>query len=138
MKHRLVLIGCGTVGQGLLEILRDRAQELQRRHGAEFPLVGICDLRMGSALDPTGLDPGAVLEAAGRTSFEGLPGSEERRSTLEVLSKSNADIVAEVTFTNLETGEPALSHMRMALEAGRSVVTTNTVSNLKKNEELWT
>ena len=52
MKHRLVLIGCGTVGQGLLEILHERGEELERVYGASFPLVGVCDMRMGSALDP--------------------------------------------------------------------------------------
>jgi len=125
MKHRLVLIGCGTVGQGLLEILKERAEELERLHGAAFPLVGVCDMRMGSALDPSGLDLGAVLEAARKGSFQGLPGSEHRCSAQEILAQADAEVMAEATYTNLDTGEPALSHVRMALELGRSVVTTN-------------
>jgi homoserine dehydrogenase len=125
MKHRLVLIGCGTVGQGLLEILKERGEELERVHGAAFPLVGVCDMRMGSALDPSGLDLGAVLEAAGKGNFEGLPGSDRRCSAHEILGQIDADVVAEATYTNLDTAEPALSHLRMALELGRSVVTTN-------------
>ncbi len=125
MKHRLVVIGCGTVGQGLLEILRDRAAELARSHGAEFPVVGVCDLRMGSACDPAGLDPGAILEAAGKGSFDGLPGSDKNFSTLEMLTQVDADVMAEVTYTDLETGGPALAHIRQALDRGCSVVTTN-------------
>ena len=125
MKHRLTLIGCGTVGQGLLEILQQRGAELSRRHAAEFPLVAISDMRMGSAEDPDGLDLGAVLEAARSGSFDRLPGSERQRDALGAIREVDADVVAEVTFTNLETGEPALGHFRAALQAGRSVVTTN-------------
>jgi homoserine dehydrogenase len=125
MKHRLVLIGCGTVGQGLLEILRDRSGEFARLYDAEFPVVGVCDLRMGSAMDPGGLDPTALLEAAGHGTFEGLPGSAERCAALDLLAAVEADVMAEATFTDLETGEPATSHVRKALEAGTSVVTTN-------------
>ena len=36
-----------------------------------------------------------------------------------------ADIVAEATFTNPTDGEPALSHVRWALESGKHVCTTN-------------
>jgi homoserine dehydrogenase len=125
MNHRLVLVGCGTVGQGLLEILKQRGDHLKRQHDAAFPLVGVCDMRMGSAIDPAGLDLGAVLDAAGKGTFEGLPGSEKRCSAQELLASVDADVVAEATFTDLETGEPALSHVRQALELGRSVVTTN-------------
>ncbi|TGT11999.1 homoserine dehydrogenase, partial [Mesorhizobium sp. M8A.F.Ca.ET.213.01.1.1] len=36
-----------------------------------------------------------------------------------------ADIVVEATFTNPNDGEPAVSHCRWALQAGKHVVTTN-------------
>lgn len=113
------------MGQGLLEILQQRGAEIEREHGATFPLVGVCDMRMGSALDPSGLDLSEVLQAAREGSFEGLPGSEHRCSALEILAQADAEVMAEATFTNLDTGEPALSHVRTALELGRSVVTTN-------------
>ncbi|MFC9420035.1 homoserine dehydrogenase, partial [Bacillus mobilis] len=43
----------------------------------------------------------------------------------EVIKSSPADIVVEATFTNPPTGEPAVSHVRWALESGKHVVTTN-------------
>ncbi|MGD8375571.1 MAG: homoserine dehydrogenase [Acidobacteriota bacterium] len=125
MKHPWTLIGCGTVGRGLLEILRDRGDDLRRLHDAEFPLVGVSDMKMGSAEDPAGLDLAAVLAAAEHGSFDGLPGADRRRDAPGLIREVDAAIVAEATFTNLETGEPALGHFRTALEHGRSVVTTN-------------
>jgi len=125
MKHRVTLIGCGTVGQGLLELLRDGREDLATQHGAEFSLVGVSDLRMGSAEASTGLDVGAVLDAAKRGSFDGLPGSERKRDAIGMIQEVPADILAEATHTDLQTGDPGLTHIRSALTAGRSVVTTN-------------
>ena len=125
MDLRVALIGCGTVGQGLLEILRDKADEIERRTGLRFRVVGIADMKMGSAEAPGGLDPAQVLAAARTGSFAGLPGAEHRRDALGLIREVPADVMAEATFTNLETGEPAIGHVRAALALGRSVVTTN-------------
>jgi hypothetical protein len=33
MKTRIVLVGCGTVGRGFLEILDGKAESLKKKHG---------------------------------------------------------------------------------------------------------
>ena len=38
---------------------------------------------------------------------------------------TNSDTIVEVTFTDVKTGEPALTHIRTALNAGKNVVSTN-------------
>jgi homoserine dehydrogenase len=35
MEHRIGLIGCGTVGQGLLQILHDKKDHLRDAYGFE-------------------------------------------------------------------------------------------------------
>ncbi len=42
-----------------------------------------------------------------------------------MIHNSTADIVCEATFTNPDDGEPAVSHVRWALESGKNVCTTN-------------
>ena len=125
MENRFVLIGCGTVGQGLLEILAERGEALARSEGGRFPLVGVCDLRLGSAASPGGIDPAAALKAATSGSFADLPGGSKECDALGMIREVDAEIVVETTFTDLSTGQPALAHMQAALEAGRSAVTTN-------------
>lgn len=44
---------------------------------------------------------------------------------MRMAAESGADVVVELSYTDLETGEPAASHVRAALEAGKHVVTTN-------------
>ena len=124
--YRLSMIGFGNVGQGLAQILRDRGEELAERHGARFQIVAISDLMKGSLYDPGGLDPGEVLNAV-QTEGALTPVDAPHRGwdSLQSIKESNADIILEMSFTDLETGEPALTHVREALGAGKHVVTTN-------------
>ena len=44
---------------------------------------------------------------------------------MDIIAASKADIIAEMTYTDIKTGEPATSHIRKALETGKHVVTSN-------------
>ncbi len=130
MEYRIILIGCGTVGRGLLEILRDKAAPLRDRHGFEAKVVAITDKIKGSLVEPDGIDPGAVVKLL--EDGKGLADYPRRAPSpggyldpLDLLDKVDADIVAEATYTNLETGEPATGYVKKALRTGKSVVTSN-------------
>ncbi len=124
--YRLSMIGFGNVGQGLAQILRDRGEALAEQYGARFQIVAISDLMKGSVYDPEGLDPGALLNAV-QTEGTLTPVDAPHRGwdSLQSIKESNAEIILEMSFTDLETGEPALTHIREALAAGKHVVTTN-------------
>ena len=126
---KLAIIGFGTVGQGFAEILRDKADHLRAGHGLEARVVAVCDVARGALYDADGLDIGAVLAALQRSGslagYPDAPGLVRGWDSLTTIRESNADVVVEATWTNLETGEPALTHMRTAFEAGKHVVTSN-------------
>jgi homoserine dehydrogenase len=44
---------------------------------------------------------------------------------LTLIKESNATVICELTFTNLESGEPAISHCKAAFQNGKHVVTSN-------------
>jgi homoserine dehydrogenase len=124
--YRLALIGFGNVGQGFAEILADRGQELAQRYGAQFQIVAVCDLLKGSVYDPQGLDP-ADLQTAVRAhgNLDAVDAPQRGWDAVETIEGSNADVVVELSYTDLETGQPAFDHMRAALENGKHVVTSN-------------
>ena len=64
MKQRIALVGFGTVGQGLVEILLRKREELKAQYGYECTIVGISDIAWGTAYNPDGLDMNAMLAAA--------------------------------------------------------------------------
>lgn len=124
--YRLALIGFGNVGQGLAQILRDRGDDLARRFGARLVIVAVSDLLKGSVYDPQGLDPARLLDAVGNGgSLSSLGGAHTGWDALQTITASNADVVVEISYTNLESGEPAIAHIETALKHGRHVVTTN-------------
>ena len=130
MEHRIGLIGCGTVGQGLLEILDKKREFLRDAYGFEARVVAISDKIRGSLLVPEGIDIPAVLGVLGRggnlTDYpKAAPGQAEPLDPLDMIEKTDAGIIAELTYTNIQTAEPATSYIRKALRTGKHVVTSN-------------
>ena len=124
--YRLAVIGFGNVGQGFASILRDRGDELAQRFGARFQIVAVCDFLKGSVHDPKGIAPVLLLDSiAATTTLNRVTAADRGWNALETIERSDADIVIELSYTDLKTGEPAITHLRRALESGRHVITTN-------------
>ena len=124
--YRLAIIGFGNVGQGFASILRDRGDELAQRFGARFQIVAVCDFLKGSVHDPKGLAPAVLLDSiAATTTLNRVAAADRGWNALDTIARSDADIVIELSYTDLKTGEPAIAHLRRALELGKHVITTN-------------
>ena len=130
MEYKLGLIGCGTVGQGLLEILESKREHLRDAYDFEVRLVAVSDKLKGTLLLPDGIDIPKLLAllAQGKpvSDYPGAPGrTVEAIDPLDMIEKSEADIIAELSYTDIKTGEPATSYIRKALRMGKHVVTSN-------------
>lgn len=127
--HRLALIGFGTVGQGLAEILLQKGDVLGQRYGVRFQVVAISDLMKGNLYHPSGLDLEEALAAVRRTGmldgYPASPGLRQDWDSLTSIQQSNADTIVEVSWTDVQTGQPAISHVRAAFESGKHAVLTN-------------
>ncbi len=121
----MVLVGFGTVGRGVAERLRASAGELESL-GIAPRIVGVLDPRLGSVAAPSGLDPASLLQAAeGEGDLTQVPGALACEGGVAGVREIQADVVFELTPTNLRDGQPGLDHVRAALENGRHVSTTN-------------
>jgi len=125
-KFRLALIGFGNVGQGLASILAERSELIQRDYGVEISIVAVCDLNKGSIADPDGLDPEKLVTHVEREGdLRNFPGCYRGWDVEQTIADIKADVLVELSYTDLETGEPASSHMRLALERGMHVCSAN-------------
>jgi len=124
--YKLAIIGFGNVGQGLAKILSDKHALLNERFGVDIRIVAVCDLYKGSVADPDGLDPKMLLNSL---EVEGdLKNMSEQYTgwnAQETIDNSGADILIELAYTDLKTGQPALSHVKQALNNGMHVSMTN-------------
>ena len=128
MNMRLILIGFGVVGQGFAEILRDKSAELAQEQGFAAQIIGVVTASKGTLYRPGGLDIAALLQAAQSSSFESYPeqaGLVRGLSADVMIERRAADTLVEMSPTNLDTAEPAISHCHRALESGMHLVLAN-------------
>jgi len=126
MEYKLALIGFGNVGQGLAEILSKKASLLHEKFDADIRIVAICDLYKGSIADPDGFDPRTLLDHIKQYGdLKEFPARDKGWDARETIANSDANVLVELSFTDLQTGEPALSHTIQALESGMHVSTSN-------------
>ena len=124
--YHLALIGFGNVGQGLAQILRDRQKILADQFGMEVFITAVCDSNKGTAYNPDGLSPNELLASIQNCgNLDEVAADHPGWDALETIKKSQADVIVEMSYTNLQSGEPAASHIQKALELGKHVVTTN-------------
>ncbi len=129
MIHKLALIGFGNVGQGFAEILRDKATHLQDNLGLEVQIVAVSDLLKGALYQPTGLDVATLLEVVKQTGkltdYPNSVGLKRDWDSLKTIRESNADTIVEVSYTDINSGQPAIDHCRAAFEHGKNAVMSN-------------
>jgi homoserine dehydrogenase len=137
MDFKLAFIGFGTVGQGLAEILLEKKEMLSEKYNFNWSVVAISDVIKGSISNENGLDLKEILELvkAGKKLDE-YPSGFKGMNSIETITKTNANTIIEVTFTNIKTGEPALTHIKTALNAKKNVVSTNKGPVVKHAEDL--
>src|SRR5437660_1127922 len=127
MKNlRLSIIGFGTVGQGLAELLATKRALLKQDYELTVTLVSVANARHGFIYRDEGLDIPTLLElAATRRPLSEHAGVRHWPNALAGLQATDADVLAEATATNLRYAEPGISHIRAALTQGIHVITAN-------------
>ncbi len=129
MELKIGLIGCGTVGTGLLEILDKKSDYLRDNFDFEPRLVALTDRLKGSLCILEGIDIKKLLdllhEGKRIDQYLGKGRPAEILDPLDLIEKCEADIIAELTYTDIKTGEPATSYIKKAFRSGKHVVTSN-------------
>jgi len=125
MHYKLALLGFGNVGRATAELLLRKQAELKENYDITFNVVGIATGSRGRAINPDGFDLAKILPAiqAGQSleQFSKVASSD----SLDFIKKCGADVLFENSPVNYETGQPAIDHIRCALELGMVVTTAN-------------
>lgn len=111
-RVKVAILGFGTVGQGFFELLNSKKQQLLPY---EVEVSEIVDIRYGHILRP-----GPNLISSLKPDEGG-----KKLDVMDIIEKSDADILCEFTWVNFKDGEPGVSHIRKALNSGKHVITTN-------------
>ena len=121
--YNLCLLGFGNVNRTLADLLAQRESELRAR-SIEGRITGIASRRLGWIADPDGLS--RFLGEDGQLNVEDIPVSARASTNVrEWLAAARADVLFEATSLNIENGQPAIDHLRAALEHGAHAITAN-------------
>ena len=117
--YNLCLLGYGNVNRTLVELLQNKTSELRDRYETEWRITGIASRRLGWLVNPQGLCGAGALAREPFASAIKLP------DLHTWLHAARPDVLFEATSLNVETGQPAINHIRAALESGAHAITAN-------------
>lgn len=119
-EFNLCIAGFGNVGQALVRLLMEKTEELRRDYGIAWRVTGIASRRIGWIADDDGLNPQAILNPESRARLQA-----NAKDVREWLRAAHADVLFETSSLNRRTGQPAIDHLRAALELGAHAISAN-------------
>src|SRR5690606_39222339 len=126
MRVALLLFGFGHVGRRFVHLLNEQRAVLDAA-GIVPVVAGIATARHGHHFKDEGLDATqlARLAAGGDAIGPTSPWSADQLIAQLVALRAEAHVLVETTPLVIESGEPAITHVRSALRAGAHVVSAN-------------
>jgi homoserine dehydrogenase len=127
MKEKTIcLVGFGNVARAFARLIMRKESELKEKYDVSIRVTAIATGRHGRAIDPQGIDLDQALKlAAAGKKLDELSKVHAPKSMEDFIVASKADFLLENSPVNYETGEPALSHIRCALENNMHVASAN-------------
>jgi len=117
------------VNRTLVQLLENRAGELADRYGIAFRITGIASRRLGWIANAGGIDPALShslnADSPSASHLARAPAAPQANNVREWLAACRADVLFEATSLDVETGQPAVDHIRAALEHGAHAITAN-------------
>jgi homoserine dehydrogenase len=127
VHYKLAFIGFGNVAKSLVHLLERKRGLLESKYGITYSVTGIATGRHGFAANPNDIDIHKALDLveSGQSISQLSDSPFPIPDSLAVIQHSQADFMFENSPVNYETGQPAVDHVRAALNAGMHVSTAN-------------
>jgi homoserine dehydrogenase len=125
MHYKLALIGFGNVARALARLLIRKQDLLKSQYDVTFSFTGIATGSHGFAVNPNGLDIQKALELVESGKSISSLSTINVKDSMDVINNSKADVLFENSPVNTQTGQPALDHIRTALNLNMHAITAN-------------
>ena len=130
------LIGFGGVGQAFVKLLVEKKKYIFEKYNLDLKVKYILKSD-GGIYESNGIDLEELAEFINKKkSIKEHILWKENLKFEEMIQNNDVDTLVELTSTNIETGDPGLTHIKRALESGINVVTGNKGPIILKYKEL--
>ena len=122
----LCLVGFGNVGRAFARLILNKEKQLENEHQIKLQVTAIATSRHGQALDVNGLDIRQVITLVEKGEcIQPLSRESDIGGSMDLIERSQAQVMLENTPVNYASGQPALDHIRHALRLGMHAITAN-------------
>jgi homoserine dehydrogenase len=119
------LLGFGVVGQSFVKLLLSHSTDLYNEYSIK-PRVVACADTGGIVTCNRGLDLDKLLNVKKiKKSVMQYGSNRDTTGILDVIENMDAEVVIELTPTNITDGEPGKSHIITAMKSGKNIITVN-------------
>lgn len=134
---KIALLGFGNAGRAFARILIDKHQQIQTDYDCDVQVSAIVTGRCGTLLSPVHSCRAPLGQSAGIDLADAIRQIEENGrfdeqapgfshlSSMEVVTEGDYDVVIELTPLQIFTGQPAIDHLRKAMNRGKHAITAN-------------
>lgn len=123
---RVAMLGFGVAGKAFSKILLSRHEDIARKTGYDVQIVTISTATRGTLNNPSGIDLAEAIRAVEQDGrFDSSDPSYCEWSAMDVVEKADYDVLLELTPLNIKTGQPAIDHLKGAMNRGRHAISAN-------------
>lgn len=117
----LALLGFGNAGQTFARLLLQKHDTIVTQYGVDVRVTAIATGSHGNWIAPDGIDLTAALSQVANGRFKNAAPC----TTMDIVQTAAYDVLVEMTPLNIHTGQPAIDHIRAALNRRKHVITAN-------------
>lgn len=125
-KLKIAMLGFGNAGQAFAKLLMDKHDEIMGKYKFDIKVVAISTNSRGSIVNKIGIDLNLAL-----SDIESLKYFNKNRedysslNSMEIAKTVDYDVIIELTPLEIFTGQPAIDHIKIALNRKKHAITAN-------------
>ncbi len=125
-RLKLAILGFGNAGQAFAQLILAKKEQIQREYGMDLCVVAITTKSRGCLLDEEGIDlEKACTDLKNQGTFDKAWDCYTLVESIDVAKTVDYDVLIELTPLDIFSGQPAIDHLKSALNRGKNVITAN-------------
>ena len=123
---KIAILGFGNVGRAFVKLLTEKQEEIFNKLNLYVDVVAISTKSKGCLVNETGIDLAGILnDLENYNHFDKDRSDYKEMSSMEIAEGLDYDILFELTPLKIFSGQPAIDHIKAALNRKKHAVSAN-------------